>query len=366
MRKIVTALLIFGTIACMGGAVWLVRENTAEIKAREAVVSRLAKEMEPYTAERNEWKEKNKEWKKKLEQTQKGDCCVLIGIDNMDKDLYHTVYTQLARVGLRATFSLKGGHMLEDPEASEKNYIDTEQFREMQEFGWEYAVSADDLKIEDTDSGENEDSEEDVGSSENEDSEETEEIPADYAKRLEKALQNLDVQGIERPKTVFLNTEEGTEEVYDSLQKQGFLMANVIADQKASVIEERSEGLYRIGSVLLYQENLGIESVLNEAVKTGQSLAVSINHVQEIVREAEQNVSQIKFSSFLNKIKTLEEQNLVRVMTYSEFYQYQEQKEADVARIEKKYQKFLDKMWERLAEIDEAEEKLEKEIMGTQ
>lgn len=341
-RVFLKALLILATVAGLVFAAWIIKQDEVETEERQAAVDELEEELKPLLEERAVWKEKDDEWKKRLDEKVKGESCVLISIDNMDKNLYDTIYMMMAPYGMRATFSLKGGHILSNPdaEAKEKDYIDTEQFQEMIELGWEYAVSADDLE---------------------EDAEGTEEIT--YLERLDEALQGLENQGLEQPQTVFLNTADYSQEVKAGLIERGFTMANVISTKTDAVIGERAEDIFQIDSVLLNQGNNSIEQLLDQAAANRQSIAVSINNVIRISKDSDTDVSLTAFSSFLNRVKTLEEQGLFQVMTYSEFQEYQIQKEKDTARLTKQYSEFKSEMQVRMEEIDQEEKEIVERVM---
>lgn len=347
-RKLLTAFMILATLAGIAFAVWLIRQDEIESAVRQETVDMLTERLKPLTNERAEWKKKDQKWKKKLDAKIKGESCMLISIDNMDKNLYDTIYMMLAPYGMKATFSLKGGHTLSDPEEKEKDYLDSEQFQEMQEVGWEYAVSAENAETDE------------------ESDEESEEEPAPFLERLDAALQGLDAQDIKHPKTVFLNASDSSQEVLSGLQERGFTMASVVSSNEVPVIADVTEGIYQIDSALLNQDDTEIEQMMDKAAANSQSMAVSVNNVVRISKDGETDVSLTKFSSFVNRLRIMEEQGLFRVMTYSEFYDYQKQRKKDIVQLEEKYRKFRSEMQERIAQIDEEEQNIVDEMMETE
>jgi len=361
VRIFLKVLLVLATVAGLVFAVWIIRQDEAETAERQEAVDELEVELRPLLDERAEWKEKDSEWKKKLDEKIKGESCMLISIDNMDKNLYDTIYMMMAPYGMRATFSLKGGHTLSDPEAQgkEKEYIDTEQFQEMQDMGWEYAVSVDSQE-----DGEPEEETE-------EESEEESEGELSYLERLDAALQGLENQGLEKPKTVFLEAADDSEEVKAGLIERGFVMENVVSEKTDTVIGEKTEDIYRIdsvlldqsNSVLLDQNNSSIEKVLDQAAINRQSLAITVKNVTRITKENDTSVSLTVFSSFLNRLRMLEEQGYFKVMTYSEFNEYQKQREKDKVRLTKKYSEFKSEMKARLEEIEKEEQEIVARVM---
>lgn len=381
LRKLLKALLILATIA---GAALIARiywQDGKEVVKRQETVDKLALEILPYTEERAEWKEKDREWKKKLSAKEKGEACVLLGINNMDKKLYDTIFSQLAPYGLRATFSLKGGHLMEDPEAEEekdkskdknkekeKEYINTEQFKEMVDFGWEYAVSVEEEtsgeeETEDETGEEAESQTETENQTEGEDAESETETD-DFLKRLDLTIASLESQGIKRPDLVFLEDEEASDEVLAGLSERGFSMANVITAKGTPLIGKLPEkGLCRIDSALLNQDDDDLTKVLYDAASKGACLAISVNDVLRISKDSEKEINLVKFSAFLGKISTLEAEGAISVMTYSEFYDYKKQSARDLLKLQKKYEKFQEEMNQRLAEIDKEEQKIRNEVM---
>lgn len=140
-------------------------------------------------------------------------------------------------------------------------------------------------------------------------------------------------------------------------------MANVISTKTDAVVGERAEDIFQIDSVLLNQGNNSIEQLLDQAAANRQSIAVSINNVIRISKDSDTDVSLTAFSSFLNRVKTLEEQGLFQVMTYSEFQEYQIQKEKDTARLTKQYSEFKSEMQVRMEEIDQEEKEIVERVM---
>lgn len=341
------ALLILATVAGLVVAVWIIRQDEAEAIERQEAVDELEAELKPLLDERSEWKAKDGEWKKKLDAKTKGESCMLISIDNMDKNLYDTIYMMMAPYGMRATFSLKGGHILSNPDAEEKEkeYIDTEEFQEMLDMGWEYAVSVDDV---------------------DDDEEDGEEEEVSWLERLDEAVQGLENQGLEQPKTVFLAAAENTDEVKAGLAERGFTTENVISTKTDAVIGEMTEGIFQIDSVLLNQDNTSIEQLMDQAAANRQSLAVSVNEVLRISKDGDKDISLTSFSTFLNRLRTMEEQGLFQIMTYSEFQEYQKQKEKDTARLTKKYGEFKSEMKVRMEEIEQEEQEIVKRVMKTE
>lgn len=344
VRVFLKALLILAVVAGLVFAVWIIKQDEAETAERQMAVDELEAELQPLLEERSEWKEKDTEWQKKLEERTKGESCMLISIDNMDKNLYDTIYMMLAPYGMRATFSLKGGHTLSDPEAQEKekDYIDTEQFQEMLDMGWEYAVSVDDV---------------------DEDEEETDTEESSYLERLDAVLQGLEYQGLEQPKTVFLAAAENSDEVKAGLIARGFTMENVISTKSDVFIGEMTEDIFQIDSVVLSQGNTTIEQLMDQAAANRQSIAVSINDVLRISKDSDADISLTGFSSFLNRLRTMEEQGLFQIMTYSEFYEYQKQLERDTVRLTKQYSEFKSEMKARMEEIEQEEQEIVERVM---
>ncbi|MCR2018945.1 hypothetical protein NSB04_04180, partial [Blautia pseudococcoides] len=123
---------------------------------RQQHVNELAKELQPVNGERKKWQDDDKAWKATLEKKTKGESCMLLGVDSMGRNLYDTVFTMMAQYGFKATFTLKDGQLPISPDVEEasREYIDTEQFREMLDAGWEYGISVSEREITGEDAGE--------------------------------------------------------------------------------------------------------------------------------------------------------------------------------------------------------------------
>ena len=363
VKRIVTAALVLGTALGLLAAVRLIRLDQSETVERQIKVDELAEELKPLTEERLDWRERKRAWTKRLDAGVKGDACILISVDNMDTNLYDTVYKMFALYGLKATFSLKGGHALADPESQDKEYIDTEQFKEMLELGWEYAVSAEKSEASSTDDLDEGYEEADGSDEEGEPEELMDGRP--YLERLDEAIQGLKDQGLAQPGTVLLDAGEFSDEVMRGLQQRGFTMVSVRNEGKELLIGEApDEGLFKIDAMTLNESDTTLGILMNEAAENRQSIAICINNVANIARDREFDVTLTRFSSFVNKVSLMEQQNLIRVMTYSEYVQYQEQKEQDAKSLQVRYSKFITKMNARLEEIEKEEKAIVARVMG--
>ncbi len=360
LNRLATALLILLSAAGIAVGVLFLRREGELSAQRQARVSKLAEDLLPITEKRKEWQSRDKEWQARLEEQRKGKSCILLSFDNMETNLYETIYDMMEQYGFRATFTLRNGRL--PSSYDEEGYITSEELDEILHDGWEYAISIGDERVMDED-GEYVREEE---TAESETGETEEASPEKWIDQIDSFLARLDEAQMTRPETVYCTQEQFAEATAEAIAQRGFRMACVVNEDEFPYIAERDETLWRIDSGLYKQKDSDLESFLETAIANKESVAISINEVMKISRDAEYDLSLTKFSSLLNYLKNMEEQGMVNIMTYSEFYQHEEQQEQEYNALVAEYAVFKQEMTAEMAELDSQEQKLVEESRSTE
>lgn len=339
-NSIIKILLILGSIVCAVLFVLFIKNEEKLTTERQRHVNELAEELQPVNEERRKWQDDDKAWKETLDKKTKGESCMLIAVDNMGKNLYDTVFTMMAQYGFKATFTLKDGQLPESPDVEEQSrvYINTEQFQEMLDAGWEYGISVSEPEI--TENGE-----------------------SDWLVRLDKAIESLNQGQVGVPGVVFASSSQYSADDDAELISRGFKEISVLDKDKASVITNTEEDFIHISSSFLNQNNMDIEQTMDKAASNRQSMAVTLNEVLRVSKDGDADVSLTKFTSFFNKLKGMEEQGLFQIMTYSEYYDYQKQLEQNKIKLLADYKEFKQEMKQKLAELDQQEQEIVKKTI---
>lgn len=373
LNGLITALLIILCAAGVTAAVLFLQQEKEAAELRQAKVSELSEKLQPINVERREWQGKEKEWQMQLAEGAKGKTCILLGFDNMSENLYETMFDMADQYGFRATFAFRNGRI----PYWEEGYVTPEELQEMLDAGWEYAVSVGEEQIiyEDEDGtvwtgsspeyvqGESEIADESW--TENEFETETER-PKSWLVRLDEAVESLELGGLSVPKTVFCTAEQYAETTDSDLARKGFLMAGVLNGEDFPLIDAEEGKLCRIDCGIYNQRDQNVEKVIGEAVANGDSVAIMMNEIVRISRDAEYDLSLTKYGSLLNYLKSLEEQGLAYVMTYSEYYQYLQERQNEQKELNAQYASFRREMGEALAALDERESEIVEEVRSTE
>ena len=362
-NRLITALLILLSIAGIVVSVLFLRREQEEALERQQKVSKLAADLQPINEQRKEWQNKDKEWQEKLMEQKQGKSCVLLSFDNMSADLYETMYDMVDQYGFRATFALRNGKV----PSWEEGLLDSDEMNEMLRSGWEYALSIGEEPVP-VREDENEHSVyvEEETETETETETEMEQGNRSFLERVDSALASFSEAGMEMPATLFCTEEQFAEASGTAIAAKGFSMVQVLKKEEFPVIAERGETLWRIDAGLYNQKDMNLEQTLGQAIKNKESMAISINEVLKISKDAEYDLSLVKFSSLLNYLKGMEEQGLVNILTYSEFYQHEEQVAEEYKALTREYAAFRQEMNDAIAALDAQEQQVVEEARSTE
>ena len=336
-KLIIKSLLFLGSILCAILFVLFIKNEEKLAVKRQEQVNELAVKLQPVNEERKKWQDEDKAWKDSMDKKIKGESCMLIAVDNIERNLYDTIFTMMAQYGFKATFTLKDGQLPESPDTEDKDrtYINTEQFQEMLDAGWEYAVSVTEPEI-------------------------TEAEQNNWIEQVDAVIGRLNEGKIGLTSVIFTTASQYSAENDPELISRGFREVSILNKEKASVITDSEEDFLHIDSCFLNQNNMDIEQTMDKAASGRQSMAVTVNEVLRISKDGDTDVSLTKFTSFFNKLKGMEEQGLFQIMTYSEYYDYQKQLEINKEKLLAEYKEFKQEMKVKMAELDQQEQEIVK------
>lgn len=391
LHKAVTFLLI---VLCIVGAVFsyqFLKKEQQRAAMRQQEINEVSKQLEPINQKRRDWEKQDKAWQTTLAEKQTGRTCVLLSFDNMSRELYDTIFELMDQYGFRGTFAMRNGKMPSWETEKNDEYTSSEMMQEMIDAGWDYALS-----IGEEVSEENEEethytpdfsdefgdlaaqsemvSEEESENSDQETSmEETESEtePQGYAAQLDEAVTRLSENGYTQPSTLFCTKEQYEDVTEKELTNLGFTMVSVadtqehpVIDQKAN--EEELSKLWVIDTGVYTQRDDQMEKELDAIIAKQQSVAISINDIVKISRDIDYDLSLTAFTSLLNYLKELEAERKINVLTYSEYYQYEQLRKEAYENALAEYAAFREEMLAALESLDVQEGQIAKQLKETE
>lgn len=391
LHKAVTFLLI---VLCIVGAVFsyqFLKKEQQRAAMRQQEINEVSKQLEPINQKRREWEKQDKAWQTTLAGKQTGRTCVLLSFDNMSRELYDTIFELMDQYGFRGTFAMRNGKMPSWETEKNDEYTSSEMMQEMIDAGWDYALS-----IGEEVSEENEEethytpdfsdefgdlaaqsemmSEEESENSDQETSmEETESEtePQGYTAQLDEAVTRLSENGYTQPSTLFCTKEQYEDVTEKELTNLGFTMVSVadtqehpVIDQKAN--EEEPSKLWVIDTGVYTQRDDQMEKELEAIIAKQQSVAISINDIVKISRDIDYDLSLTAFTSLLNYLKELEAERKINVLTYSEYYQYEQLRKEAYENALVEYAAFREEMLAALESLDVQEGQIAKQLKETE
>ena len=391
LHKAVTFLLI---VLCIVGAVFsyqFLKKEQQRAAMRQQEINEVSKQLEPINQKRRDWEKQDKAWQTTLAEKQTGRTCVLLSFDNMSRELYDTIFELMDQYGFRGTFAMRNGKMPSWETEKNDEYTSSEMMQEMIDAGWDYALS-----IGEEVSEENEEethytpdfsdefgdlaaqsemvSEEESENSDQETSmEETESEtePQGYAAQLDEAVTRLSENGYTQPSTLFCTKEQYEDLTEKELTDLGFTMVSVadtqehpVIDQKAN--EEEPSKLWVIDTGVYTQRDDQMEKELDAIIAKQQSVAISINDIVKISRDIDYDLSLTAFTSLLNYLKELEAERKINVLTYSEYYQYEQLRKEAYENALAEYAAFREEMLAALESLDVQEGQIAKQLKETE
>lgn len=391
LHKAVTFLLI---VLCIVGAVFsyqFLKKEQQRAAMRQQEINEVSKQLEPINQKRREWEKQDKAWQTTLAEKQTGRTCVLLSFDNMSRELYDTIFELMDQYGFRGTFAMRNGKMPSWETEKNDEYTSSEMMQEMIDAGWDYALSIGeevseeneeethytpdfsdefgDLAVQSEMMSEEESENPDQETAMEETESETE--PQGYAAQLDEAVTRLSENGYTQPSTLFCTKEQYEDVTEKELTNLGFTMVSVadtqehpVIDQKAN--EEEPSKLWVIDTGVYTQRDDQMEKELDAIIAKQQSVAISINDIVKISRDIDYDLSLTAFTSLLNYLKELEAERKINVLTYSEYYQYEQLRKEAYENALAEYAAFREEMLAALESLDVQEGQIAKQLKETE
>lgn len=391
LHKAVTFLLI---VLCIVGAVFsyqFLKKEQQRAAMRQQEINEVSKQLEPINQKRRDWEKQDKAWQTTLAEKQTGRTCVLLSFDNMSRELYDTIFELMDQYGFRGTFAMRNGKMPSWETEKNDEYTSSEMMQEMIDAGWDYALSIGEEVSEENEEethytpdfsdefGDLAAQSEMVSEEENENSDqetsmeetESETEPQGYAAQLDEAVTRLSENGYTQPSTLFCTKEQYEDVTEKELTDLGFTMVSVadtqehpVIDQKAN--EEEPSKLWVIDTGVYTQRDDQMEKELDAIIAKQQSVAISINDIVKISRDIDYDLSLTAFTSLLNYLKELEAERKINVLTYSEYYQYEQLRKEAYENALAEYAAFREEMLAALESLDVQEGQIAKQLKETE
>lgn len=364
-HKILTFIFILLTAAgVVLGAVFL-REEARLEQQRQMRVTELSQKLQPFNEERKQWEAQDKEWVAKLEEQRKGRPCVLLNFDSMSSNLYETIFEMMEQYGFRGTFAFRNGRL----PGSRMTDVTRYEFDELMHSGWEYALSfGEEREVDETlsywerkeeeleEEQEKEKQSDELLSLEIPENSEGQETAQTYLEQLDSYIALLQANGVTLPTTLFCDGDQYVQTTEEALAQRGFQMVCVKEEESFPQIGERGTQIWKIDSGVYKQKDEDIVKELDKILTGGGSVAIFINDVQKLSKDASYDLSLTKFTSLLNYLKGKEEQGEIYLLTYSELNQYEEQQAQEYETMTREYAAFHQEMDAALEELDQSEQ----------
>ena len=357
--RFVTILLAVLSVIGIVAAVLFLRNEMRLSQERQEVVGRLSAELEPINEERNEWIGKDEEWQKNLAEKQKGTTCILLCFDDLGENLYDTVFTSMDDYGFKGTFSLKNGVIPGLDEAE----MDAEEFEEMLDSGWDLAVSFGKNAASDEDGEDGEETETTVETDDTGEAIVSEPVlrtGKEWLDQIDSFRQRLEENEMVVPEILFCSQEQYESVSEDQLTSLGFEMVRVENTEEFPAISVDEGKLLKIDSGL-YSQRSDLGNQIEQAVQKGESLAIDVNRVIRITSDPDYELSASRFSALLSQLKSMEEQELLHVYTFTEYSEYMQKEKKEYKAMLAQYNTFREEMNARTDELDRMEQELVEE-----
>ena len=111
----------------------------------------------------------------------------------------------------------------------------------------------------------------------------------------------------------------------------------------------------------LYSQRSDLGNQIEQAVQKGESLAIDVNRVIRITSDPDYELSASRFSALLSQLKSMEEQELLYVYTFTEYSEYMQKEKKEYKAMLAQYNTFREEMNARTDELDRMEQELVEE-----
>ena len=305
------------------------KENAKKLEE----IKQIAKQLQPYEQEKFRVETEITKLERIYKWKIKGDSRVILFFDQMDHNLFEEVYPLLSQYGYKGVFVLKDGKLPGD-----EGMISKEQYEILLDNGWEAAL------------GGNEEMGQQSGYKKEQ-----------WVKYLDSYIKKLKAVGLAVPKIYCYGKGEHQDGFDEILKEKGFTMVRQYDVSRTSVANgSLAKALSYIQCVPIYSGQSSVmESLINFA-SNHQSISISTRYVEKMPTDLSIDTKIDKYILLLDYLGELETENQVKVVTFTEYSQYQRK----LSIISRKYKmEWTNKVKElnlRLDEIDDTIDKIRK------
>lgn len=322
----------YGLIISVIGIVllgFLVINNQRQAAQKQREIFNDSQAITQLNMEKSQLQDENTKRQEELNAANTPAVQIILTFEYSDRNLYEKIFPLLDSYGFKGNFQLATNTLWQ----GRTDLITLEEFKEMQDAGWDYAI---------TDGANSSDSLDYNGEK------------ADlWQSVLSTELDNLKGQNIAAPTTYIANTKEAGSILPLELEEQGFEVLQLAGDGTLACLSSKVN-LASIDTTLLSMNQgvTAIQTEIDKAVNENRSLIIQTKRIINPCFD-KVNVSTRKYTLMLDYLKNLESTGALEIVTYSEFYENEINRYEKAVSLQADYDQWLIEYNAQMAELDE-------------
>lgn len=333
MKRTQVIILIVALVGLFGIGLFI-RKDQQDTQIQSAQMLEDSRRLTQLTIESDDLKDKDTAMLTEMEEKKYAQTCIMFRFENLNRNLYDVIVPLMDEYGYAGNLTLTDGVIPSSDEiTSSEDVITVNEFQKLCERGWDYSLEDSNVVKYPDEISDN--------------------LSDSWIANLDQGLLELNTAGIAVPSTFLCNMKDSDSKVNDVLRERGFQLISMndgdcqSLNQKLTMADfsAKSERLYTGDSVVLGTIDAAIQEKYHVIVEVGQVIAGN---------KDENNVDLEKFIKFLEYLKELEASEEIQVMTFTEFSDYEQTVDEQLAELQKAYD-------EEKATIDKRLEEIEKE-----
>ena len=305
-NRILTVILISSVIVV--GVLFVIYK--AQIRKEMVLQKKLAFEEKEDEIEKYQQEKKRKQMVDEIEsqinRKQRELQTIIIVVNNIDRSLYDIIYPQMKKFGYKGVFVLMDGKV----PGENANDISWEEYQEMLNDGWEYAVGI---------------------------SQDTRDVSL-WNQELNNAIECWKEKGIVQPSVYFDEIEGNQIRLYDDLKRCGFTSIIENNNSETCLVKENTENILVIKSLNLKEKYSGVSKTMRNVCSTGKSLSISLPCIRDEINDENEELSVSKLEIFLGQLTEMEQYGY-NIRTDKEYIQICEKTKREVEELENQKKK---------------------------
>jgi hypothetical protein len=271
-------------------------------------------------------------WKEYDSTLSGGDCCFVLFFDNMTNNLMTKVYPLLTEYGYKGTvvmndYQLPGG----------EGCITMDNYNTLVASGWDFAIGTGSVDLKGDNSVEN------------------------LRAYLEEYKSLLSMQGLELPQTFAFAKNQYDEKYTDLLLEFGFKVVRYEGGDlgKYSYSIGRN-GVYLLSTDIICADKTTMKADMQAAYKDKAAYSAYVRYIEDVVTDEDLDCTTVKYDLMLDFLEDDCEE--AKILTASELYEYKANTIAGSSNYMEEFNKKIDDMENRLAEVNFRIEELRNSI----